>query len=73
MPEGKSAENRVHIDIRVAGEGRWDMPGRGATDPSQGARTRCTRRHRFVREEYNEDILDHIVILDPEGNEFCVA
>ena len=28
MPEGKSAENRVHIDIRVAGEGRWDMPGR---------------------------------------------
>ena len=28
VPEGKSAKNRVHIDIRVAGEGPWDMPAR---------------------------------------------
>jgi Glyoxalase-like domain len=26
-----------------------------------------------VREEYDDEILDHVVMLDPEGNEFCVA
>jgi hypothetical protein len=26
-----------------------------------------------VREEYEEGVLDHVVMLDPEGNEFCVA
>src|SRR5262249_20124264 len=25
VPEGKTAKNRMHIDIRVAGEGPWDM------------------------------------------------
>lgn len=43
VPEGEVAQNRVHIDIRVAGEAMGD--GR----------------------------LAHIVMLDPEGNEFCVA
>ena len=28
MPEGKTAKNRVHVDIRVAGEGPWDMAER---------------------------------------------
>jgi hypothetical protein len=26
-----------------------------------------------VREEYDDEILDHVVMLDPEGNEFCVS
>lgn len=26
-----------------------------------------------VREEFNGEDLGHIVMLDPEGNEFCVA
>ncbi len=26
-----------------------------------------------VREEHYEDALGHVVMLDPEGNEFCVA
>lgn len=25
VPEGKTAKNRMHIDIRVAGEPPWDM------------------------------------------------
>ena len=28
VPEGKSAKNRMHIDIRVAGEPPWDMAER---------------------------------------------
>lgn len=27
----------------------------------------------LVREETDGDILDHVVMFDPEGNEFCVA
>ncbi len=26
-----------------------------------------------VREEFYDDALGHVVMLDPEGNEFCVA
>ena len=26
-----------------------------------------------VREEYDDEILDHVIMLDPEGTEFCVA
>ncbi|MGH3449064.1 MAG: VOC family protein [Nocardioidaceae bacterium] len=28
---------------------------------------------RIVREEHYGDDLGHVVMLDPEGNEFCVA
>jgi hypothetical protein len=28
VPEGKTAKNRMHIDIRVAGKGPWDMAER---------------------------------------------
>jgi hypothetical protein len=27
----------------------------------------------IVREESDDQQLDHVVMLDPEGNEFCVA
>ena len=26
-----------------------------------------------VREESEDGVVDHVVMLDPEGNEFCVA
>jgi hypothetical protein len=72
VPEGKTAKNRLHIDIRVAGEGPWDM----------AARERLIRARvpelvalgaSIVREENYPDGLGHVVMLDPEGNEFCVA
>lgn len=72
VPEGKSAKNRLHIDIRVAGDGPWDMTERErlirATVPELVALGATV-----VREEHDEESLDHVVMLDPEGNEFCVA
>lgn len=72
VPESKTAKNRMHIDIRVAGEQPWDVVERErlirtkATELAAGGAT-------TVREEAYGEHLDHIVMLDPEGNEFCVA
>jgi Glyoxalase-like domain len=72
VPEGKTAKNRMHIDIRVAGEPPWDMAERERLIRAKvselvavGATT--------VREEFYGDQLGCVVMLDPEGNEFCVA
>ena len=73
VPEGKTAKNRVHIDIRLAGE--------GPSDPAE--RTRLVRAKvpelqaigaTVVREEHDDaGRLEWVVLQDPEGNEFCVA
>jgi hypothetical protein len=67
VPEGKTAKNRVHIDIRVAGEP--PRPERLREKAAELAAAGAT----LVREELYGDRLGHIVMLDPEGNEFCVA
>jgi len=72
VPEGKTAKNRVHIDIRVAGEPPWDMDDR---EQLIGARVDAlvTAGATRVRDENYGEHLGHVVMLDPEGNEFCVA
>jgi hypothetical protein len=72
VPEAKAAKNRLHIDIRVAGEPPWDLAERG-----QLIRAKVTELvaagATTVRKESYGDHLGHVVMLDPEGNEFCVA
>jgi len=72
VPEGKSAKNRMHIDVRMGGKPPWDtverarrIRAKAAELESAGATT--------VREQSYGDGLAHIVMLDPEGNEYCVA
>src|SRR5687767_11305215 len=72
VPVGKSAKNRVHIDIRVAGEPPWDMPERERLIRAKVAEL-SQRGATAVREEFYVEHLGHVVMLDPEGNEFCVA
>jgi len=72
VPEGKTAKNRMHIDVRVAGEPPWDMAER-----EQRIRAKVpylvAAGATIVREESGGEHLGHVVMLDPEGNEFCVA
>ncbi|MGI8416566.1 MAG: VOC family protein [Nakamurella sp.] len=72
VPEGKSAKSRLHIDIRVACEGPSEMAERAqlirATVPRLVALAATV-----VREGRYGSVLGHVVMLDPEGNEFCVA
>jgi predicted enzyme related to lactoylglutathione lyase len=72
VPEGKTSKNRMHIDIRVAGEPPWDMSERGRLIRAKAAELDAAGAT-IVREESYGDDIGHIVMLDPEGNEFCVA
>lgn len=72
VPEGKTAKNRVHVDIRVAGEQRVDPARRERWVREMVARLVAVGATQ-VREEHYGDEFGHVVLLDPEGNEFCVA
>lgn len=72
VPEPKSAKNRMHIDIRVAGEAPWDMADRERLIRAKVAELAAAGAT-AVREESSGGPLDHVVMSDPEGNEFCVA
>jgi hypothetical protein len=72
VPEGKTAKNRLHIDIRVAGDGPWDLAERERLIRDLWPRLEAAGAT-YVREESYDGALGHVVMLDPEGNEFCVA
>jgi hypothetical protein len=72
VPEGKVAKNRMHIDVRVAGDGPWDMAARTALIRAKVPQL-VDAGATVVREEWYGEDLGHVVMLDPEGNEFCVA
>jgi Glyoxalase-like domain len=72
VPESKSSKNRMHIDVRVAGEPPWDMAEREQLIRSKVSDL-CEAGGTSVREEQYGEHLGHIVMHDPEGNEFCVA
>ena len=71
VPEAKVAKNRFHIDIRPAGEGPMD-PAREQWVRAKSAEL-VGAGATVVREEAYDGQFGHIVMLDPEGNEFCVA
>ena len=77
VPEPKTSKNRMHIDVRVAGKPPWDWVERAALISAKVA-VLVEAGAQPVREEVytddqNRSILGHVVMLDPEGNEFCVA
>jgi hypothetical protein len=60
VPEGKSAKNRIHLDVNVGADA---MHAHAEELVALGAR---------VVREYDEPEGHWITLLDPEGNEFCV-
>ena len=71
VPEGKSAKNRVHLDVRAAPHATTDdrMPALEA-ECSRLVALGASRRER--REPDPPLQAGHIVMQDPEGNEFCL-
>ena len=72
VPEPKTAKNRMHVDIRVAGEPPWNMAERERLIRVKVAEL-MKAGATAVREESYDGTVGHVVMLDPEGNEFCVA
>jgi hypothetical protein len=73
VPEPKSAKNRMHIDVRVAGEPPWDMAERAELIRARVAELVDAGASKVREEFYEGPELGHVVMIDPEGNEFCVA
>lgn len=71
VPEGKAAKNRVHLDVRAA-------PGLAGEERMAALEAECERLVALgaTRVERFEPAPPmgggHIVMQDPEGNEFCL-
>ena len=71
VPEGKVAKNRVHLDVRAA-------PGLTGEARMAALEAECERlvtrgATRLHREEPAPPMTaGHLVLADPEGNEFCL-
>ncbi|MBV1779012.1 VOC family protein [Paeniglutamicibacter sp. ABSL32-1] len=69
VPEGKTAKNRVHLDINVS-EGAATMEEGRAE--AQAHVDRCVKAGATVTGVFEGNNDWHIVMADPEGNEFCI-
>ncbi|WP_433343861.1 VOC family protein [Streptomyces sp. CA-253872] len=71
VPEGKTAKNRVHLDVRAA-------PGLTGEERMAALEAECARlvalgARRLARYEPEAPLsAGHLVLADPEGNEFCL-
>jgi hypothetical protein len=70
VPEGKTAKNRVHLDVRVAGRG---VHGEHRKRLVSEHVERLVRAGGSVAWETDDVSGSAIVMYDPEGNEFCVT
>ena len=70
VPEGKVVKNRVHLDVRV-GTGLVGDERLGVLE-SEGARLEALGARRFQLLEADEENESCLVMLDVEGNEFCL-
>ncbi|MGS2614128.1 VOC family protein [Micromonospora sp. LZ34] len=72
VPEPKVAKNRIHLDIQAGG-------GRGQPWEVRAPQVRAVVARlvaagaTVLREDLVDGRLDHVVLADPEGNEFCVV
>jgi hypothetical protein len=70
VPEGKTAKNRLHVDVRAA-------PGLESEARMEALEQECARlvalgATRVQRFEPDRIDAGHLVLQDPEGNELCL-
>lgn len=71
VPEGKSAKNRVHLDVRAAPG--LDGDERMAALEAEAERLVALGASRVRRFDPEPPLsAGHLVLTDPEGNEFCL-
>jgi catechol 2,3-dioxygenase-like lactoylglutathione lyase family enzyme len=70
VPEGKTVKNRVHLDVRAAPGLQGD--DRMAALEAEAQRLVGLGAARLQRHEPGGVSAGHIIMGDPEGNEFCL-
>jgi hypothetical protein len=75
VPEGKTAKNRVHLDVRSPGSSTIDRGDRAAKlgAAREHAATLVGAGGSVLREVDDPREGAWVVMADPEGNEFCVV
>lgn len=72
VPEHKTAKNRLHLDLKVSGGRNHEAAVR--TRLIEAKVSELLVAGATVSERFSVGgHLDHVVMLDPEGNEFCVV
>ncbi len=66
VPEPKTVKNRLHLDLRVSGSGTPQEQGACLSDEM----ARLVDAGGIVLNVFDGH---HVVMADPEGNEFCLA
>ncbi len=72
VPEPKAVKNRIHLDVKVSGGRHIDQALRERRIREKVAEL-VEHGATVAREDFLQECLDHVVLLDPEGNEFCVV
>lgn len=70
VPEGKTAKNRVHLDVGVPGA-RGRAPRPGPEEVRANAQRLVALGASILREHDEGPMGFWLVLADPEGNEFC--
>lgn len=70
VPEGKTAKNRLHLDLDVGGGRAAPLEQRRAAVNEAAARLAGLGARRLYEAEEQDHY--HIAMQDPEGNEFCL-
>jgi|SRR5215469_16385818 len=70
VPEGKTAKNRVHLDVRV---GDLEVGGEERARRIEERVEQLTQMGATIAWHENDARGHAVVMRDPEGNEFCVA
>jgi hypothetical protein len=72
VPERKLGKNRVHLDLKVSGGRGVPQVLRDSRIRAAAARLTAAGAH-VLSEHLLRGELDHVVLGDPEGNEFCLV
>jgi len=70
VPEGKTAKNRVHLDVRVAGP---EVRGEERARLVEEQVARLAQEGASIAWRESDIRGSSVIMRDPEGNEFCVA
>lgn len=72
VPEAKIVKNRLHLDLQVSG-GRDQPQQLREVAINSSAQELIRAGARLVSRVDQDGRLDHLVMADPEGNEFCLV